>query len=83
MQSYESLIESVGLRVARNERHDTAIARMIDQIEARLTLVRLTAPAEVAALGLGIRRTRAALADARAAVADGALGNGLLVADKP
>jgi len=82
MRSYESLVESVGLRIARTERHDTSILRMIDQIEARLTLVRLTAPAQVAALGLDLQRMRAALEAARAAVAEGILGYGLLVAHK-
>lgn len=82
MHSYESLVESVGLRIARTERHDTSILRMIDQIEARLTLLRLAAPAEVAALGLDLQRTRAATEAARAAVAEGILGYGLLVAQK-
>jgi ubiquinone/menaquinone biosynthesis C-methylase UbiE len=83
MHAYAALVDAAGLSVTRIERHDTTIMRMIDQIEARLTLVRLTAPAQVAALGLDIDRTRATLTAARAAVADGILGYGLLVAQKP
>jgi arsenite methyltransferase len=56
---------------------------MIYQIEARLTLARLTAPAQIEALGLDIHRAGPALAAARAAVADNILGYGLLVAEKP
>jgi hypothetical protein len=56
---------------------------MIDQIEARLELVRLTARAQAEALGLDFDRAKQALAAARAAVADGVIGYGLLVADKP
>jgi arsenite methyltransferase len=65
------------------ERHDAAAARMVDQIEARLTVVRLTARAQAAALGLDFDRATPVLAAARAAVADGVLGYGLLVAEKP
>ena len=81
--AYAALVEAAGLSVTRTERHDTAIMRMIDQIEARLTLVRLTAPAQMEALGLDIHRTGPSLAGARAAVDDGILGYGLLVAQKP
>jgi hypothetical protein len=77
---YAELLAGAGLRVrAILERHDDAVTRMIDQIEARLKLLAITAP------GLDLDRDRAAevLAAARAAVADGSLGYTLLVADKP
>jgi arsenite methyltransferase len=83
MHAYAALVDAAGLSVTRTERHDTAIMRMIDQIEARLTLARLTAPAQIEALGLDIHRAGPALAAARAAVADNILGYGLLVAEKP
>jgi hypothetical protein len=83
MHTYADLVDAAGLRTTRTERHDAALARMIDQIEARLELVRLTARAQAEALGLDLDRAKQALAAARAAVADGVIGYGLLVADKP
>jgi hypothetical protein len=56
---------------------------MIDQIEARLGVVRMTARDRAEALGLDFDRAPAALAAARRAVGDGVLGYALLVADKP
>ncbi|MGH9251095.1 MAG: class I SAM-dependent methyltransferase [Acidimicrobiales bacterium] len=82
MHGYVDTVEAAGMRVTRTERHDTALLRMIDQIEARLTVVRLTT-SEVTASGLDLTRIRSALAAARAAFADGVLGYGLLTATKP
>jgi hypothetical protein len=59
------------------------MARMIDQIEARLKLVALTAPERATTLGLDLDRAGEVFAAARAAVADGSLGYALIVADKP
>jgi hypothetical protein len=56
---------------------------MIDQIEARLKLVAITAPERATALGLDLDRAGEVLAAAQTAVADGILGYTLLVADKP
>jgi arsenite methyltransferase len=83
MHAYSDLVDAAGLRTTRTERHDAALGRMIDQIEARLELVQLTARAQAAALGLDFDRAMQALAAARAAVDDGVIGYGLLVAEKP
>jgi arsenite methyltransferase len=83
LHGYTALLSDAGLRVTHTERHDPAIAGMIDQIEARLTLVRMTARDRAEALGLDFDRAPAILAAARAAVGEGVLGYGLLVADKP
>jgi arsenite methyltransferase len=83
MEGYAATLAGTGLRVTRTERHDVAMARVIDQIEARLTVVRLTARAQAEALGLDFDRAGPVLATARAAVADGTIGYGLLVAEKP
>jgi hypothetical protein len=83
MHVYADLLDAAGLRTTRTERHDAALGRMIDQIEARLELVQLTARAQAEALGLNHDRAMQALAAARAAVADGVIGYGLLVAEKP
>ena len=68
--------------MTRTERHDDALGRMIDQIEARLGVVTMAAPLHLSALGNDVTRARPALGAARAAMADGALGYGLLVAER-
>jgi arsenite methyltransferase len=83
MSGYARLLDAVELRVMQTERHDRALVRMIDQIEARLTLARLTARDRVEALGIDPVRAGPALATARQAVADGVIGYGLLTAEKP
>jgi SAM-dependent methyltransferase len=83
LAGYAGLLTAAKLRVRLTERHDAAILRMIDQIEARLTLVRMTAPAQAKALGVDFDRLPPLLVAAREAAAGGPLGYGLLVADKP
>jgi SAM-dependent methyltransferase len=83
LDEYAALLTVAGLQVTRTQRHDAAMTRMIDQIEARLGLIRLTNRAYAEDLGLDFDRAPVALAAARAAVADGVLGYGLLVAVKP
>jgi hypothetical protein len=81
---YAELLAGAGLRVrAAIERHDDALTRMIDQVEARLRLVAITAPERATALGLDLDRAGEVIAAARTAVADGILGYAMLVADKP
>ncbi|MGH3645833.1 MAG: class I SAM-dependent methyltransferase [Micromonosporaceae bacterium] len=82
LPEYTELLAAAGIRVRETERHDAAMTRMIDQIEARLTVVQLTARDRAQALGLDFDRAAPVLAAARAAVADGALGYALLVAEK-
>ncbi len=48
--------------------------RMIDQIQARLDLLRITAPARLADAGVDLTAAPAVLDAARAAVTDGVLG---------
>jgi arsenite methyltransferase len=80
---YADLLEAAGLRVTTVEALGVAMARMIDQIEARLQFVRLTARDRMAAFGIEPGRAATVLAAARRAVADGTLGYGLIVARKP
>jgi SAM-dependent methyltransferase len=82
LDGYAALLTGAGLRVRHTERHDAAIIRLLDQIEARLTLVRMTARAEAEALGLDFAQVGPLLAAARAVAAAGQLGYGLLVAEK-
>ncbi len=83
MDEYAAILTDAGLRIMHTGRHDAAMRRMIDQIEGRLGVLRMTARARAEALGLDFARAPAVLAAARAAVADGLLGYGLLVAGKP
>ncbi|PAZ13856.1 methyltransferase type 11 [Streptomyces sp. SA15] len=82
LAEYTEILAAAGLRTLRTERHDQAMLRMIDQIEARLNLLRLTAADRLAAAGMDTDAAPAVLNAARAAVSDGVLGYGLLVAEK-
>ncbi|MFI8849966.1 class I SAM-dependent methyltransferase [Streptomyces sp. NPDC053499] len=83
LTEYADILAAAGLRTVRTERHDQAMTRMIDQIEARLNLLRLTAQAELTEAGVDLDASPAVLAAARTAVADGGLGYALLIAEKP
>lgn len=83
IEEYATILSGAGLRVTHTEEHDRFIYRMIDQIEARLAVVRMTARAKAEALGVDFDRAPAILAAARTAVDDGVLGYGLLIAEKP
>ncbi|MDQ1012947.1 arsenite methyltransferase [Streptomyces sp. V4I23] len=82
LEEYAAVLAAAGLRTLSTELHDAALLRMIDQIEARLNLLRITAPACLADSGVDLTAAPAVLASARAAVADGALGYALLTAVK-
>ncbi|MGP3974816.1 methyltransferase domain-containing protein [Streptomyces sp. 8N114] len=79
---YADTLAAAGLRTVRTERHDEAMLRMIDQIEARLKLLRMTAPAQLTAAGVDLDTAPKVLGAARTAVADGVLGYALLTAQK-
>ncbi|MBC9730087.1 class I SAM-dependent methyltransferase [Streptomyces sp. TRM68367] len=83
LAEYTEILAAAGLRTLRTERHDQAMLRMIDQIEARLNLLRLTASDRLTAAGMDPAAAPATLNAARTAVSDGALGYALLVAEKP
>ena len=82
LAAYTEILAAAGLRTVRTERHDHTMTRLIDQIEARLNLLRMTAPARLAGVGVDLDAAPAVLAAARAAVATGALGYALLIAEK-
>lgn len=81
--AYADLVAAAGLRTTQTERHDDALVRMIDQIVARLTLVRMTARDRLEALGIDLDASGPAITAARRAVADGVLGYALLIAEQP
>ncbi|MGP3990962.1 class I SAM-dependent methyltransferase [Streptomyces sp. 3N207] len=83
LPEYADILAAAGLRILTTERHDAALLRMIDQIEARLNLLRITAPARLTEAGVDLTAAPAVLDAARAAVADGTLGYALLIAARP
>lgn len=83
VDGYAELLTAAGLRVRHTEQLNLAMARMLDQIEARLGLLRMTAREQVERLGVDLDLAGPLLAAARAAVADGVIGYALLVAEKP
>ena len=80
---YADILTDAGLRVVEIEHHDAAIGQMIDQIEARVHFLRLTARAKLDAYGVDVDGAEPMLDAARAGLADGVLGYALLVAEKP
>jgi arsenite methyltransferase len=80
---YTDILAVAGLRTVRVDPHDDALARMIDQIEARLAVLRMTAADQLMAAGVNVDAVLRYTAVARRAVADGLLGYALLVAEKP
>jgi hypothetical protein len=56
---------------------------MIDQIEARLSVLRMTAADRLAAAAVDVDAVLRYTALARQAVADGILGYALIIAEKP
>ena len=79
LDEYAAVLGSAGLRVTHRERHDAAIGRMLDQIQARLSLLRISKTA--AHLDPDVINHYLDLA--RQAVSDAIIGYGLLVAEKP
>jgi hypothetical protein len=81
LAGYTRLLAAAGLRVTAAERHDDALSAMIDQIEARLRVLRMAG--HVPGPGPdGFRTALEMTALARRAVAAGAAGYGLVVAGK-
>jgi arsenite methyltransferase len=81
--AYIQLLSDADLRVIHRESHDAAIGRMLDQIDARLTLLRIAGADWLAAAQLDADVITRYVNLARRAVADGIIGYTLLVAEKP
>lgn len=80
LDEYAELLAAAGLRVTLTESHDAALAKMIDQIDARLMAFRMTNAPALAGVDFDVARQRTALA--AEAVRDGIAGYALLVAEK-
>ncbi|WP_348728963.1 methyltransferase domain-containing protein [uncultured Mycolicibacterium sp.] len=79
---YCQILNDAGLKVIHTESHDDALVRMIDQIEARLHLVRMTQKDVVIAAGIDVDKVLNFIDTARRAVTDGLLGYALVIAEK-
>lgn len=80
---YTDILAAAGLATVYVEEHDDALVRMIEQIEARLTVLRMTAADRLSEAGVDVDAVLRYTALARRAVADGLIGYRLLVAEKP
>jgi arsenite methyltransferase len=80
VDQYVGLLAGAGMKVVHQESHDAALARMIEQIDARLIAFRMAKVPALEAIDFDTARQRVALA--AQAVRDGIAGYTLLVAEK-
>lgn len=83
LAEYSRILADVGLRTIHTERHDDAVRTMIDQIAARVRLLRMTAPEQLASAGVDVDAVLNYCVLAKRAVEDGLIGYALLVAERP
>jgi SAM-dependent methyltransferase len=83
VDDYTAILAGAGLQVRSIEAHDHALLRMIDRIEARITALRIAAPAMLADHGVQPDAVLAYTRLARDAVQAGQIGYALIIADKP
>ena len=77
---YVETLAGAGLAVTKTESHDDALARMVEQIDARLVAFRMAKLPALADVDFDLARERTA--QAARAVRDGIAGYSLLVAEK-
>ncbi|MDV6013641.1 methyltransferase domain-containing protein [Haloechinothrix sp. LS1_15] len=82
-EGYREILAQAGLAVVHTERHDDAIRRMVEQIDARIRLLRMTSFGQLHRAGVDVDAVLRSCALAREAVSDGVIGYALLVAEKP
>ena len=80
VDQYVDLLADAGLKVTQREAHDDALARMIEQIDARLIAFRMAKVPALESIDFDTARQRVALA--AQAVRDGIAGYTLLIAEK-
>jgi arsenite methyltransferase len=81
--AYTALLGDAGLTVTAVEEHDDALGRMVDQIDARLRVLRMSAGKNPALAGVDIERALELTGQAARAVAAGVAGYAMVVAEKP
>jgi ubiquinone/menaquinone biosynthesis C-methylase UbiE len=83
LAQYVDILTDASLATVSIEKHDGAIAQMVEQIETRLTVLRMSAAGRLAAAGVDVDAVLRYTAVARQAVAEGLIGYCMLVARKP
>jgi arsenite methyltransferase len=81
--AYAALLGGAGLTVTAVEEHDDALGRMVDQIDARLRVLRMSGGRNQALAGVDLERALELTGQAARAVAVGVAGYTMLVAEKP
>jgi SAM-dependent methyltransferase len=81
VRSYTEILADAGLRTVRVEAHDHALTRMIDQIEARLGVLRMTAADRLTDAGVDVDAVLHYTTAARQATVDGLLGYVMIIAE--
>jgi ubiquinone/menaquinone biosynthesis C-methylase UbiE len=81
LDEYVEILRAAGLRTTLTEHHDEGLARMIQQIDARLVAFKMIKVPALEAIDFDQARNRVALAGQ--AVREGIAGYKLLVAEKP
>jgi len=82
LEEYVEILRAAGLSAVHTERHDDALARMVDQIDARLRMLRAVGSAQPALAGIDWDAALRMTGLAAEAVRAGAAGYALLVAEK-
>ncbi|MEO6796840.1 MAG: methyltransferase domain-containing protein [Candidatus Dormibacter sp.] len=84
LEEYLALLEDTGLRIDRVERHDGALAELVEMVRTRLLTVQVAVRlAAVPLPNIDWAEVRPMLQSAAAAVADGSLGYALIAATSP
>ncbi|GAA5128985.1 class I SAM-dependent methyltransferase [Haloechinothrix salitolerans] len=79
---YSRIVGEAGLAVTHTERHDNAIARMVEQIDARVRMLRMTAGKRLADAGVDVDAVLRYCSLAKQAIDDGVIGYALLIAER-
>ncbi len=83
VEEYSRILAGAGLRTTLIETHDELVLRMIDQIQARITVLQIAAPHRLVEAGVDVDSVEHYLRLVRAAVEDSLIGYTLLLAHKP
>jgi SAM-dependent methyltransferase len=83
VNGYTAILAGAGLQIRSIESHDHALLRMIERIEARITALRIAAPATLTDHGVQADAVLAYTRLARDAVEARQIGYALIIADKP
>lgn len=83
LDDYIAILNDAGLRTIATSHHDDALRSMIDMIEARLKLLRMTAPDQLAAAGINVDAVLGYTRLAGEAATNGTLGYALITAERP